>query len=530
MSAPHLLRAAGPVLVAAWLAGCGGPMVANLPAGLPPPARMQAKLVAEPAGAPAALPDAQFPHAAKSPVVRTAEQPVSTFSLDVDTASYALARRLLADGRLPPADAVRIEEMVNYFPYDWPAPSSQATPLRVSTTLLPTPWNPDTRLLRIGIRGWVPPAHGRLPANLVFLIDVSGSMDAPDRLGLLQKSLGLLVDRLRPEDRVAIVTYASGVQTVLAPTSGRERERIRTALDALAAGGSTAGAAGLQQAYRLAREHFDRHAVNRVILGTDGDFNVGLSDPAGLAQYVTEQRKSGVYLSVLTVGLDNLHDATAQALAQAGNGNAAYLDSVQEGRRVLVEQLGATLVPIADDAKVQVEFNPAEVSEYRLLGYETRALARADFANDSVDAGDLGSGHTVTALYEITPAGARPRIEAGRYEAPAAALPNRHPGELAWVKLRWKQPGAQRSDGLAQPVRSDALSVHPDADTRFAVAVAAFGQWLRQDPELRGYDIEAIAALAQGARGEDADGRRAEFVQLVHQAAALRPAGGAPGR
>lgn len=543
MSAVPRLRAAGLVLIgltATIVSACGGggPYAGAPVAGLPPPrvtgalaggmsGAMPAK-AAEPRGAPAALPAAQFPQAGKSPVVRTAEQPVSTFGLDVDTASYALVRRLLNDGRLPPADAVRIEEMVNYFPYAWPAPEARSRPLQVSTALLPTPWNPDTRLLRIGIRGWAPATRERPPANLVFLVDVSGSMDAPDRLGLLQKSLGLLVERLRPEDRVAIVSYAGGVRTALEPTSGRERAKLLAALDGLAAGGSTAGAAGLEQAYRLAREHFDRQAVNRVILGTDGDFNVGLSDPAGLAQYVAEQRKTGVYLSVLTVGLDNLHDGTAQALAQAGNGNAAYLDSVQEGRRVLVEQLAATMVPVADDAKVQVEFNPAEVSEYRLLGYETRALARADFTNDAVDAGDLGVGHTVTALYEITPAGARARIEAGRYEAPAA--PNRHPGELAWVKLRWKQPGAARSEALAQPVRaSDAVAglAAVDADTRFAVAVAAFGQWLRQDTELRGYGIDAIETLAQGARGEDREGRRAEFVQLVRQAAALR---GAPAR
>ncbi|RTL03314.1 MAG: DUF3520 domain-containing protein, partial [Lysobacterales bacterium] len=448
MPAVPRLRAAGLVLIgltATLVSACGGgggPYAGAPVAGLPPPkvtgalaGGMSGALLAkaaEPRGAPAALPAAQFPQAGKSPVVRTAEQLVSTFSLDVDTASYALVRRLLNDGRLPPVDAVRIEEMVNYFPYAWPAPEARSRPLQVSTALLPTPWNPDTRLLRIGIRGWAPATHERPPANLVFLIDVSGSMDAPGRLGLLQKSLGLLVERLRPEDRVAIVSYAGGVRTVLEPTSGRERTKILAALDGLAAGGSTAGAAGLQQAYRLAREHFDRQAVNRVILGTDGDFNVGLSDPAGLAQYVSEQRKAGVYLSVLTVGLDNLHDGTAQALAQAGNGNAAYLDSVQEGRRVLVEQLAATMIPVADDAKVQVEFNPAEVSEYRLLGYETRALARADFTNDAVDAGDLGVGHTVTALYEITPAGARARIEPGRYEAAAATVPNRHPGELAW--------------------------------------------------------------------------------------------------
>ena len=546
MSAVPRLRAAGLVLIgltATLVSACGGgggPYAGAPVAGLPPPkvtgalaGGMSGALLAkatEPRGAPAALPAAQFPQAGKSPVVRTAEQPVSTFSLDVDTASYALVRRLLNDGRLPPVDAVRIEEMVNYFPYAWPAPEARSRPLQVSTALLPTPWNPDTRLLRIGIRGWAPATHERPPANLVFLIDVSGSMDAPDRLGLLQKSLGLLVERLRPEDRVAIVSYAGGVRTVLEPTSGRERTKILAALDGLAAGGSTAGAAGLEQAYRLAREHFDRQAVNRVILGTDGDFNVGLSDPAGLAQYVSEQRKAGVYLSVLTVGLDNLHDGTAQALAQAGNGNAAYLDSVQEGRRVLVEQLAATMIPVADDAKVQVEFNPAEVSEYRLLGYETRALARADFTNDAVDAGDLGVGHTVTALYEITPAGARARIEPGRYEAPAATASNRHPGELAWVKLRWKQPGAARSEALAQPVRAaDAFAgiAAADADTRFAVAVAAFGQWLRQDTELRGYGIDAIETLAQGARGEDGEGRRAEFVQLVRQAAALR---GAPAR
>ena len=347
----------------------------------------------------------RFEEAEPSPVKSVALEPVSTFSIDVDTASYAFMRGALNAGRLPPRGAIRIEELINYFPYDYDGPESVATPFRASVSVAPTPWNDDTKLMHLGIKGYDPAPAERPKANIVFLIDTSGSMSAPNKLPLLINAFRLLLDSLEDDDVVSIVTYAGAAGRVLEPTSAAERSKIRAALDALHAGGSTAGAAGLRLAYETARESFDPEAVNRVILATDGDFNVGFASPEEMKAFVERERDSGVFLSVLGFGRGNYHDALMQALAQNGNGVAAYIDTLSEARKVLVEEVGGALIPIAKDVKIQVEFNPAVISEYRLIGYETRALRREDFNDDTVDAGDIGAGHTVTAIYELTPKG-----------------------------------------------------------------------------------------------------------------------------
>ncbi|MGB7263525.1 MAG: von Willebrand factor type A domain-containing protein, partial [Albidovulum sp.] len=342
--------------------------------------------------APAPKPDTEtYANTDTNPVKITAEEPVSTFSIDTDTASYSVIRSSLTNGYLPPAEAVRIEEMVNYFPYDYAAPDAGKAPFRASVSLFETPWNTDTQLLRIGLQGELPASDARPPLNLVFLIDTSGSMDDAKKLPLLKQSFGLMLGELRPEDRVAIVAYAGSAGLVLEPTAASDRATIFSALDRLDAGGSTAGAAGLELAYQTARAMGGEGHVSRVLLATDGDFNVGVSDPEGLEAYIAKQRDSGTYLSVLGFGRGNLDDATMQALAQNGNGTAAYIDTLSEAQKVLVDQLSGALFPIADDVKIQIEFNPAAVAEYRLIGYETRALAREDFNNDRVDAGEIGA-------------------------------------------------------------------------------------------------------------------------------------------
>jgi len=470
----------------------------------------------------------RFPDKPPSGGVSVAEQPVSTFSLDVDTASYAYVRRILTGGGAPPAEAVRVEEMVNYFRYAYPAPDDRGTPFRVTTSVLPNPWDSAKQLLHIAVRGYDIPRRERPRANLVLLIDVSGSMGPADRLPLLQQAFRLFAAQLRDEDRVSIVTYAGHAQVALEPTPGAQRERIIDAIDALGSGGSTAGADGLQQAYRLAERNFDPEVVNRVILATDGDFNVGISDPRALEKFIATKRKTGVYLSIFGVGLGNLNDALMQRLAQAGNGNAAYLDSLLEARKALAEELGSTLFPIANDVKVQVEFNPARVSAYRLVGYETRALRREDFNDDRIDAGDIGAGHTVTAIYEITPAdGALPYVDPLRYRGEPAVTRGRaasHPDEIAFVKLRYKLPGQSQSRLLEQPVgKAQVVASLGGASTeqRFGVAVAAFAQRLRGETALESFGYGAIADLANGARGRDPDGYRAEFVKLVRTAEAM---------
>ena len=465
-----------------------------------------------------------------NPVKAVAEAPVSTFSIDVDTASYAFVRASLNRGVLPPRDAVRIEEMINYFPYDYAPPARPDTPFAVHVSLMPTPWNDATRLMRIGIKGYAPARAAAPPANLVFLIDTSGSMDEPDKLPLLIASFRLLLDTLAPDDRVAIVTYAGAAGTVLEPTRAAERGRILAALERLDAGGTTAGAEGIRQAYALAERYFAQDGINRVILATDGDFNVGIADPDGLEGYVARKRESGVYLSVLGFGMGNYNDALMQRLAQNGNGNAAYIDGLAEARKVLVEEATSTLFPIAGDVKVQVEFNPAAVGEYRLIGYESRLLRREDFRNDRVDAGEIGAGHAVTALYEVTPAGSEAALVPPlRYGSGKAAPEGGFTDEVAFVKLRYKLPGAAASTLIARPVTAaDAFESVPAAprEARFAAAVAAFGQLLRGGRHTGAFGYDDVIALAQGARGADPFGYRAAFVGLVRlakSAAAMAP-------
>lgn len=454
-----------------------------------------------------------------------AEAPISTFSLDVDTASYAFARRQLREGRLPPKAAVRVEEMINYFSYSYAGPDSRDDMFAATATVTPSPWRPGAKLLHVGIKGWDAARTSRPPANLTFLIDVSGSMTSPDRLPLIQKALHQLGEGLRPDDKVAIVTYAGQAGVQLEPTAGNEAAKIMAAVDSLQAGGGTAGAEGIKTAYALAEGMFEKGAVNRVILATDGDFNVGITDPRQLQEMVAAKRRTGIYLTILGVGVGNLNDALMQRLAQSGNGQAAYLDSILEARKVWIEELGSTMVPIADDAKVQVEFNPAKVAEYRLIGYETRMLQRTDFANDRVDAGDMGSGHSVTAIYEFLPKDAPGQLtEPLRYGNAKTGGPA-HGDEIAFIKMRAKAPGTLDGRLRSWPVTTanerESLAKASD-DVRFSVAIAGFGQMLRGeiDDDPRAWD--AIVALADGARGADPHGWRGEAVQLMRVARGLR--------
>ncbi|MGD9869070.1 MAG: von Willebrand factor type A domain-containing protein, partial [Hyphomicrobiales bacterium] len=390
-----------------------------------------------------------------NPVKAVAQEPVSTFSIDVDTASYAFVRASLNRNVLPQKNAVRVEELINYFPYDYPKPDDKAVPFRTTVNVFQSPWNEGTRLMHIGIKGYDLQTAEKPRSNLVFLVDTSGSMNAPNKLPLLQNSLKLLLETLKPDDSIAIVAYAGSAGTVLEPTPVKEKTRILNALTNLRAGGSTAGAEGIRQAYELAEQGYDAKAVNRVILATDGDFNVGITDREELKSFIERKRKSGVFLSVLGFGHGNYNDALMQTLAQNGNGNAAYIDTLNEARKVLVEEASSTLFPIAKDVKIQIEFNPAQVSEYRLIGYETRLLNRDDFRNDKVDAGDIGAGHTVTAIYEITPKGSRSQLVGDLRYAPRAAGPAATPAgsdELAFVKLRYKLPGEDTSKLIEMPV------------------------------------------------------------------------------
>ena len=466
-----------------------------------------------------------------NPVKVTAEEPVSTFSIDVDTASYGFVRASLQKGVLPQQDAVRTEELVNYFPYDYAPPDSRETPFAAHVSLMPAPWNEANRLLHVGIKGYVADRSEAPRANLVFLIDTSGSMNHPDKLPLLISSLKLLVSTLAPDDTVAIVTYAGSAGMALAPTPAAERGRIVASLERLGAGGSTAGAEGIRQAYLLAGQHFVEDGINRVILATDGDFNVGITDPDELESYIARKRDGGVFLSVLGFGMGNYNDELMQRLAQNGNGNAAYIDSLSEARKVLVEEATSTLFPIAKDVKIQVEFNPAAVSEYRLIGYETRMLRREDFRNDKVDAGEIGVGHTVTAIYEVTPVGSgAERVAPLRYQEPQESAPGTaFEDEMAYLKIRYKLPDGDTSTEVVRAVtRSDAFESVNAApqDARFAAAVAAFGQLLRGGPYTGDFGYDDVIALAQSARGDDPFGYRTEFVSLVRlaqSAAALAP-------
>lgn len=460
-----------------------------------------------------------------NPVRSALESPVSTFSIDVDTSSYAFARRSLKEGMMPDAESVRVEEFINYFPYDWAGPDSAATPFNTTVTVMPTPWNAHTQLMHVAIKGYdVVPAE-KPRSNLVFLIDTSGSMNASDKLPLLKNSFRLLVDRLGPDDTVSIVTYAGNAGTVLEPTSVADKAKILAALDRLEAGGTTAGEAGLREAYRLAGESFVEGGVNRVMLATDGDFNVGQTSDEDLKRLIEQKRESGVYLSVMGFGRGNYNDRMMQTIAQNGNGTAAYIDTLAEAEKVLVEEASSTLFTIAQDVKIQVEFNPQRIAEYRLIGYETRALEREDFNNDRVDAGDIGSGHSVTAIYEITPVGSPAQMmDDLRYGAERPAPSGGGSDELAFVKLRYKQPGEATSRLIETAVTdADALRSLDQAgvDQRFSIAVAAFGQKLRDTDALAGFGYDRIMEIATAARGTDPFGYRAEFLSLVRLASAL---------
>ncbi|MBY5435898.1 vWA domain-containing protein [Rhizobium leguminosarum] len=471
----------------------------------------------------------RFANAAANPIKSVATDPVSTFSADVDSASYAFVRRSLTGGAMPDPQSVRVEEMINYFPYDWPGPDNAEQPFKATVTVMPTPWNHDTELMHVAIKGYDIAPATTPHANLVFLIDVSGSMDEPDKLPLLKSAFRLLVNRLKPDDTVSIVTYAGNAGTVLTPTRVAEKSKILSAIDRLEPGGSTGGAEGIEAAYDLAKQGFVKDGVNRVMLATDGDFNVGPSSDEDLKRIIEERRKDGIFLTVLGFGRGNLNDSLMQTLAQNGNGSAAYIDTLAEAQKTLVEEAGSTLFPIASDVKFQVEFNPERIAEYRLIGYETRALKREDFNNDRVDAGDIGSSHSVTAIYEITPKGSPAVMNDDlRYgaadKAPAAAADSAHHGELAFVKMRYKKPGEDKSALITTPVDDNnavaTLDVAPQ-DVRFSVAVAAFGQKLSHVAAVDTYSYQAIADLAAASRGADAFGYRSDFLGLVRLADGL---------
>ena len=457
-----------------------------------------------------------FSNAAANPVHVTAEEPVSTFSVDVDTASWSVIRSSLNAGQLPPAQAVRIEEMVNYFPYAYPAPEADGVPFTNTVTVMPTPWNPGTSLVHIALQGRLPDIADRQPLNLVFLIDTSGSMDEPNKLPLLKQSLTLMLAKLRPQDRVAIVAYAGSAGTVLPPTAASDRLTIQAALNNLSAGGSTAGAQGLALAYQVAAEMAEKGEVSRVILATDGDFNVGIDNPDDLKTFIAKERDSGTYLSVLGFGRGNLDDATMQALAQNGNGTASYIDTLSEAQKVLVDQLTGALFPIADDVKIQVEWNPSQVAEYRLIGYETRALQREDFNNDRIDAGEIGAGLQVTALYEVTAPNSPALLnDALRYATDPEAVTST---ELGFLRLRYKDPGQTVSRLIETPITGQGDAT---ADARFAAAIAGFGQLLQHSTYLGDWGWDQAIALATTSRGPDDFGYRIEAVNLMRLAQSL---------
>jgi Ca-activated chloride channel family protein len=449
------------------------------------------------------------------------EAPVSTLSIDVDTASYAFVRASLARNVLPPKASVRVEELINYFPYAYAGPASAAEPFAVTDAVFPSPWAAGRKIVQLGIKGYAVDAAIRPAANLVFLVDTSGSMDGPNRLPLVQQSLALLLTQLDARDRVAIVAYAGQAGTVLEPTSADQKAKILGAIKALGAGGSTAGGEGIRQAYALAERGFDPRAVNRVILATDGDFNVGIANRDELKGFVEREREKGIFLSVLGFGMGNYNDALMQALAQNGNGAAAYIDTLNEARKVLVDEATSTLIPIAKDVKIQVEFNPRTVAEYRLIGYESRLLAREDFANDRVDAGDVGSGQGVTALYEIVPVDG-PRLNGElRYDAPPAETASDRAAEYAHVAIRYKLPKAETSTLMTKPIdRTHESERFEDApqEARFATAVAAFGELLKGGKYTGDLRFDDVAQLASAAKGQDPFGYRAEFLQMVRAA------------
>ena len=462
----------------------------------------------------------------ENPFLAARQNPLSTFAVDVDTASYSNVRRFLNDGRLPPNDAVRLEELINYFTYEYPQPAGDV-PFSVTAEVAPCPWKPAHRLVHIGLQGRRIHQKQMPPRNLVFLLDVSGSMGTPRKLPLLKAALRLLVAQLTEQDRVAIAVYAGSSGLVLPPTPGSDQNTILAALERLESGGSTNGGQGIRLAYATARRHFRQQGINRVILATDGDFNVGTTSQGELVRLIEKEREGGIFLTVLGLGTGNLKDSTMEQLADKGNGNYAYLDSLAEARKVLVREAGATLVTLAKDVKIQVEFNPARVHAYRLLGYENRLLRAEDFNDDTKDAGEIGAGHTVTALYEIVPAAASlplPSVDALRYQSLRSPSSASSSAELLTLKLRYKQPRGHKSRLLSAPLMDRGLSLESASENfRFSASVAAFGMLLRGSKHKGGATFDLALGLASGSLGADRHGYRAEFVSLIKKAASLLP-------
>lgn len=449
--------------------------------------------------------------------VAVAQQPVTTFSADVDRAAYANVRRIIGYGQIPPKDAVRIEEMVNYFDYDYPAPEEgSASPLRVSPELAPAPWNPNHLLLRIGLQAKKIDLAKAPPSNIVFLIDVSGSMDEENKLPLLKSSFKMLLGQLRPDDKIAIVTYANGTKVALPSTSVKDKEKIIKVLDNLYASGGTSGGKGIQLAYEQAQKSFIKNGNNRIILATDGDFNIGINNTTDLEKFIEKQRESGIYMSVLGFGIGNYRDDMAETIADKGNGNYAYIDNITEAKKVLVNELSGTLFAVAKDVKLQLEFNPKYVKEYKLIGYENRMLANEDFTNDKKDAGEIGAGHTVTALYELVPSDGKV-AQSLRYQS--QELNEKGKGnELGFLKIRYKDPKVKdaKSVEITEPLVFNKKALkETSTDYRFAASVAEFGILLRDNSNKANATYDQVIELAEGAIGKDPEGYRKEFVRLV---------------
>ena len=446
------------------------------------------------------------------------KNPLSTFSIDVDAASYSNVRRFINNGQRPPKDAVRIEELVNYFDYDYEQPKND-DPFAFHTEISTAPWNNKHKLVHIGLQGKTIPTEKLPPSNLVFLIDVSGSMDEPNKLPLLKSSFKMLVEQLRAQDHISIVVYAGAAGLVLEPTSGTEKKKILNALDQLQAGGSTAGGAGINLAYAIAKEHFKSGGNNRVILATDGDFNIGESSNGAMERLIEEKRKDGVFLTVLGYGMGNYKDSKMETLADKGNGNYAYIDNITEARKVLVNEFGGTLFTIAKDVKLQIEFNPAKVKAYRLIGYENRMLKNEDFNNDKKDAGDLGSGHTVTALYEIIPIGVESeffKVDDLKYQHTTVDPKAQNSKELMTIKFRYKKPDEGVSKLIVHPLVDSNIILSKTSDNfRWSASVAAFGMLLRDSEYIKNFNYDAIVQMAQNSKGEDKEGYRIEFINMV---------------
>ena len=464
----------------------------------------------------------RFKHVLDSPIKLVSEEPVSTFSIDVDTASYSFVRRQLNHGVLPQKDAVRIEEMLNYFDYNYPLPKNKAQPFSVSLAVADAPWSQPVgsanKLVHIGIKGYELPNNAAPKTNLVFLLDVSGSMSSPDKLPLVKQSMSLLLNQLKPEDTIGIVVYAGAAGTVLEPTQVKEKQKILSALQRLNAGGSTAGAQGIKLAYQLAESNFDPNAVNRIILATDGDFNVGITNQNELKGFIERKRDKGIFLSVLGFGQGNYNDHLMQTLAQNGNGVAAYIDTLSEAQKILVNEATSTLFTIAKDVKIQVEFNPFTVSEYRLLGYETRKLNREDFKNDAVDAGDIGSGHTVTAIYEITPVGSDSGLFGSSRYLQTEKSANKQSNEYGFIKVRYKLPEEDKSRLISQSIPIQGETTIPNQETNFALAVSGVAQLLKGGKHTGNWSYDDAITLAQANKGDDLYGYRTEFIQLIRKA------------